>query len=198
MSAMLEALKRLVHWPDHKTAIGDVPAPTPVVVAATIVSPNDVRNPISDTVAAVFHVDFYVERAPERRDPNQAPSFVGSVVIGGDLVVEAGGHHILLPGQRYRLDFDGMAGLSAGIGVSVDRPLPPGCEHIVSAPQTALGALFYRELSLSHGEAVQLIATIDRVHTGGYRDQPAAHEAPLVARPDLAPVVLRYSVPSFR
>jgi hypothetical protein len=184
---MLEGLKHLFHAA-HAT-LADVSDPTAVKLYARVASPNAVRSPFSGMVAAVFHVDF----------------FVGSVLIGEDLVVEAGGLGILLPAQRFRLEFEG----AAGDGVTLDRPLPPGCEHIAASLSRPGGALHYRELSLSHGEVVELLATVEKVrpdlrrsgqsvHAGGYRDEHVDDEAPFVARPDLAEVVVRSKMPSFR
>jgi len=190
---MLEGLKHLLHA--RHTSLADVSDPTAVALHARVASPNAVRSPFSGMAAAVFHVDFFVEHAPDNKNqPEHVTEYVGSVLIGGDLMVEADGLRVLLPGRRFRLEFEG----AAGDGVTLDRPLPPGCEHIAKSPLTARGALRYRELSLSHGEEVELVATVAKVHRGGgYRDVHVEAGAPFEAQPDLAEVLVRYKMPSF-
>ena len=157
----------------------------PVVASlrAEIASENNATSPITGQRAAFFHWDFLAERtaslAAELHGIRRVRVALGSGWKGGDLLLVAGETRVLLPAQRYTVEFLNAGRPSEVLSVT----MPPEFSHIAASP-AALGEIFYNELALLKGEKVRVRATFERLASS------TAEGANFKVRPDLGPIVI--------
>ena len=172
-----------------ETSLATIDKPTRVKIEGHVSSGNDAVGLMTGMRGALVEVQFagrYL-RVSSRR--NEAAEEVFEVIatfvteqplrvkcLGGELLVPTRGLSVRFPGDDH--------------GVPIDRPVPPEFAKALASAETMGRMLFYRELSLSHGDKVRVEATIapsTEVDADGYR---GAVSKGWVVRPDLGPVVV--------
>jgi hypothetical protein len=194
----------------RSTSLKQIQGPTPVALEASVVSPNEVVSPMTGLRVAALKWSFFVRSAREEFDerPEDHPLVrvfkslidprndsasaddiytpVGDGRLGDLLMLEADGKLIQIELKNAELRFPG----AREQGTLVDGSLPPAFAHLLKHPALRRGPLVYRELALSHGDPVILIATVERSARDGVGPYRSTTQADFSARGDLETAVI--------
>jgi hypothetical protein len=147
----------------RKNTLEGVSSYTRVSLRASVASPNRVQSPLTGLRAAAIECRFFVRyiqySAHERRDGEEVHRPVGSQRLGDELLLESECRLIYVPLRDADLRFP----FAGNGGTLVGRELPPAFSRFLDHPALSQGPLVYQELSLSHGDRVTLVATVEPV-----------------------------------
>lgn len=172
----------------RRSGLAFASGPVSVSLKARVASPSTVVSPMTGMRSAFIELVVGERRVVQSADDGQREieefERLGSMIVGGSLLLESEDGLIEVPTEGVRFAFPGVANLSV---TNVDRPLPKELQHVMN--RILKGTACYREHTLSEGDPVTLTGMVGPkvARKGG----ASAEDAAWIARPDLGPVTVR-------